>query len=246
MKISKEIKTGIIALASIGLLVTGVNFLKGNSFFGGDEIYYAYFPNSSQLAPASSVTLNGVGVGKVLAVEYNPGGNQDAKVKVSFNIQNSNVKLPKGTTVQVGSLDLFNKGLIILLGNDIAKGYYKPGEILPGTISTDMVTQFKEYADPIAQKLQGMMVSIDKMVQGVSSFWDETATSEIEGSMQELKGAIRNFGNVAREIESLVGAEKMKFGRIMNNVESISENIKLSNQQITSIIGNTKKLRMIW
>ncbi|MBU2020429.1 MAG: MCE family protein [Bacteroidetes bacterium] len=242
MKISKEIKTGFIALASIGLLVAGVNFLKGNSFFGGDDVYYVYFPNSSQLVSASSVTLNGVGVGKVLSVDYNPKGGFDEKVKVSFNIQNDKVRLPIGTRVQVGSLDLFNKGLVLFLGEDLSKGYHKPGDKLPGEISSDMVTQFKEYADPIAQKLQGMMVSIDKMVQGVSSFWDTSATSDLEGSMQELKGAIHKFGNVASEIESLVGAERVKFGRILNNVESITENLKLSNQQVSSIIGNTKKI----
>ena len=72
MKISKEIKTGIIAVAAIAMLVAGINFLKGNSFFGGDKKYYAYFPNSGQLAVASNVTLNGVIVGKVLEVEYVP------------------------------------------------------------------------------------------------------------------------------------------------------------------------------
>ena len=88
MKITKEIKTGLIALLAIALFVSGVNFLKGNSFFGGDDVYYAYFPNSGQLAPASSVTLNGVGVGKVLAVEYVANESPDRKVKVTFNIQN--------------------------------------------------------------------------------------------------------------------------------------------------------------
>ena len=70
MKISKELKTGIVTIFAIALMVTGINFLKGNSFFGGDDIYYAYFPNSGQLVPSSNVTLNGVVVGKVLKVEY--------------------------------------------------------------------------------------------------------------------------------------------------------------------------------
>lgn len=65
MKISKEIKTGVIAIVAIGLLVAGVNFLKGNSFFGGDEVYYAYFPNSGGVAVAGSVMVNGVPVGKL-------------------------------------------------------------------------------------------------------------------------------------------------------------------------------------
>ena len=69
MKVTKEIKTAVIALLAIALLVLGVNFLKGSSFFGGDEVYYAYFPNSGGLAPASSVVLNGVGVGKIISIK---------------------------------------------------------------------------------------------------------------------------------------------------------------------------------
>ncbi|MDG1148164.1 MAG: MlaD family protein, partial [Crocinitomicaceae bacterium] len=77
MKISKELITGAIVILAIGLLVAGVNFLKGNSFFGGDDLYYAYFPNSGQLAPASPVTLNGVSVGKVMSVDYVPENNPE-------------------------------------------------------------------------------------------------------------------------------------------------------------------------
>jgi phospholipid/cholesterol/gamma-HCH transport system substrate-binding protein len=36
LKFVKEIKVGVIAVLAIVILVAGVNFLKGNSFFGGD------------------------------------------------------------------------------------------------------------------------------------------------------------------------------------------------------------------
>jgi|TARA_R110000737_G_scaffold115473_1_gene148373 phospholipid/cholesterol/gamma-HCH transport system substrate-binding protein len=242
LKISKEIKTGVIAIAAIGLLVTGVNFLKGNSFFGGDDVYYAYFPNSGQLAPASSVTLNGVGIGKVLAVDYEPEGNENEKVKVSFNVQNDDVKIPKGSIIQIGSLDLFNKGMILKLTDDLSKGYYKPGDKIPGEVAVDMVSQAKAYADPISQKLQTMMVSIDKVVNSVSSLLDTNSAQNLEGGLNELKIAIKRFGNVAYEAESLLATEKVKLGRILGNVESITENLKLSNSKVTAILGNAQKI----
>jgi len=54
LKYSKEIKAGIIAIISIAVLVAGVNFLKGNSFFGGDDKYFAFFPNSGQIMVSSN------------------------------------------------------------------------------------------------------------------------------------------------------------------------------------------------
>lgn len=242
MKISKELKAGVIAVAAIALFVTGINFLKGSSFFGGDDNYFAYFPNSGQLAVASNVTLNGVIVGKVVGVDYEPSGEPGKQVKVSFNIQNSDVKLPVGTKVEIGSLDLFNKSLQIQMPTDLSKGYHNAGDEIPGTIAEDVVSQVKSYADPIVQKVQGMMSSVDKMINSLTAFWDTTATSEIEKSMKEVKIAINRFGSVAEQVELLVLEERAKFGKIMSNVESITANLKKSNDEVTAIIGNTRKV----
>lgn len=242
MKVSKEIKTGIIALAAIGLLVAGVNFLKGNSFFGGDEVYYAYFPNSGGISTASSVVLNGVGIGKVLAVENMVNQTPDKQVRIKFNLQNDEIKLTRGTTIEIGPLDLFNKGLVLDLNPDNSKGYYKPGDALMGTVAVDMFSQVKAYADPVTARLQGMMEKVDKLVASFSSFWDTTATSQLQGSMLELKVAITRFSNVAGLVEGMLVDEKAKFGAILSNVESISTNLKRSNEEISGIIGNSKKI----
>ena len=241
MKISKELITGLITVFAIVFLVAGVNFLKGHSFFGGDDIYYAYFPNSGQLAPASSVTLNGVAVGKVLSVEYEGQNNASKKVKVSFNIQDNKVKIPKGSIIEIGSLDLFSKGMLLTLNTDLSNGYHKSGDTLIGEMASDMMAQVKSYADPISQKLQVMMNSIDKMVT-ISAFWDSTATSEIEGSLKEVKIAIKRFGNAAVEIETMVLTEKIKLSRILSNVETITANLKRSNDAVKKIVGNVEQV----
>ena len=240
MKYSKEIKAGFIAVLAIVIIVLGVNFLKGNSFFGGDDTYYSYMENSGQLMVASNVTLNGVVVGKVLAVEYVPNRPLKKRVKITFSIQNSSVVFPKGTIIEIGSLDLLSKGLLIQIPSNSSVAYYKPGSVLPGRLSVDMVSQVKAYADPISQKLQAMMASIDKMVGSLSTFWDESATSEIEASLKEVKIAIARFGDLAKEIQDFVGEEKLQFARIMSNVENITLNLRKSNEQISSIIGNLK------
>ncbi|MES2589086.1 MAG: MlaD family protein [Bacteroidota bacterium] len=242
MKISKELKTGFIAVLAIALLVTGVNFLKGYSFFGGDEVYYAYFPNSGGIMPASSVTVNGVAVGKIIAVEYEAHNTVDRRVKITFNIQNKDVKIPIGSEIKIGSLDLFSKGIIITMAADLSKGFYKPGAKMNGIVAQDMMQQVQAYADPITQKLQSLMGNVDKVVNSLNTFWDDTATSELEESMKEVKIAIKRLGNVALEVENMILSEKIQLNKIFDNVESITQNLKSSNDEIRSIIGNTKKI----
>jgi phospholipid/cholesterol/gamma-HCH transport system substrate-binding protein len=242
MKISKEIKVGVIAILSIVLLVSGVNFLKGNSFFGGDDIYYGYFPNSGGVGPASSIVLNGVPVGKVLKVEYVANNPVDKVVKISFNIQNKDIKITKGSLIKVGSIDLFSKGILLTLGTDYKRGFYQPGDEILGESAQDMMEQVQAYADPIAKNFQAVLVKVDRFLNSFSAFWNNSATSELEGTMKEVKIAIKRFGEVAFEVESLVQSEKAQLDRIFNNLESITTNLKYSNEKITAIIGNTKKL----
>lgn len=242
MKIKKEIRAAIIAIVSIGLLVCGVNFLKGNSFFGGDDLYVAYFPDSGKLTPATSVYVNGVVVGKVLSVELNPTGDSLSKVKVKFNIQNSEFKIPRGSKVEIGSFDFFNKGILIEIKSVADRGYYEPGEKIYGRIQLELTDELLAKVDPSLQKFNNLITNVDKTIESMSAFWDTTANSEIKNSMVEIRQAIKSFGRVANEVEGLVVAEKAKMSKIFSNLESISSNLKASNDKITAIIGNTKKI----
>jgi len=242
LKFSKEIKAALVAIAAISILILGINFLKGNSIFGGDREFYAYFPNSSQLTVSSNVTLNGVTVGKVKDIEYVPENPANKKVRITFNVQNEEVQIPIGSCIEIGNIDLLTKGLIIIMPSDLSKGFYEANSDIPGRISKDMVSQVKSFTDPITNKLQTMMASIDKMVNSLSSFWDSTATSEIEGSLKQVKLTIQKLGNVADELQLFVAEEKIQFSKIMLNVEQITNNLKKSNDQISAIIGNSKKI----
>lgn len=242
MKISKELKTGIIAILAIGLLVTGVNFLKGNSFFGGDDVYTAYFHNSAGVTPATSVYANGVIVGKVLTVDWQDTKDSTRRVKMTFNIQEEHFKIPKNARIKAGSASFFDKGLLVEFAYDEPKGYYQPGDEIMGYVEVDLTNQVKEYAEPLVQKVQLALGSIDKMVNSLSAFWDTTANSEIQGTLKELQGAIHKLGNVATEVELLVTEEKVKLSHILSNVEGITSNLEKSNEQISSILGNAKQI----
>ncbi|AEA45359.1 MlaD family protein [Fluviicola taffensis] len=242
MKIKKEVKAGLIAILAIGLLVTGINFLKGYSFFGGDAKYTAYFPNAGGLGASTSVYLNGVVIGKIISVDYNPSGDSLSKVKMVFTVQEDGLKIPKSSVVETGSVDLLNKGLFLFMGDDLSKGYYKEGEAIQGRVQLDMFGQLKSYANPVMQKVSALVVNVDKTITSLKGFWDTTATSELKTSLEELKYAFKKFGNIADDVEGLVATEKVKLSRIMSNVESITGNLKASNEKISKIVGNFEKV----
>lgn len=242
MKVSKELKAGFIALSAITLLIIGINFLKGYSLFGGDDTYYAYYANSGQVMVSGDVTLNGVVIGKILDIENVPSNPEKRRVKIKFSISESDINLPKGTIIELGSLDLLKKGLIVNYPLKQNKGFYKSGDEIPSRMSADMFSQVKQYADPISQKLQTLIIHIDGMVNSLSGVFDENGSNDITTSIKELKNTIKKIGDLSEEINGFVSTEKIQFSKIMSHIESITGNLKKSSDEVSAIIGNTKKI----
>jgi phospholipid/cholesterol/gamma-HCH transport system substrate-binding protein len=242
LKLSKEIKAGSIAVSAIVLLVVGINFLKGYSLLGGDNTFYAYFPNSGQVMVSGNVTLNGVIIGKILNIQNVPSNPENRRVKIKFSISESDIDLPKGTTIELGSLDLLTKGLIVNYPDKLKSGYYRSGDEIPGKMSADMFSQVKQYADPISQKLQSLILHIDGMVNSLSGVFDESGSNDITASIKELRITIKKIGDLSSEIQGFVGQEKAQFSKVMNHVESITLNLKKSSDEVSAIIGNSKKI----
>lgn len=248
MKISKELIIGIVTLAAIGLLVAGVNFLKGNSFFGGDDVYYAYFENSGGVTPSNSIYYNGVIVGKITNVELTNSNDPKKAVKITFNIQDDDFKIPKNMELQTGSAenDLLGKGIIILPTEDSLKatlsGFYKPGDKIQGIVAESITSQVEAQIGPIRDNINFVLGNLDDFSKKLAAFWDTTASSEMERSLVQVRVAIRKFGDAAEMINSLVAEEKVKVSRIMSNVQEITTNLKKSNDTVKAIVGNVKTI----
>ncbi len=63
--ISKEVKTAVLVLLSIGMLIWGYTFLNGKNIFSSSRTFFVEYENVEGLSTASSVTINGMVVGKV-------------------------------------------------------------------------------------------------------------------------------------------------------------------------------------
>lgn len=244
MKISRELITGVITIAAIGLLIAGVNFLKGNSFFGGDDVYYAYFPNSAGVTPSTSVYYNGVVVGKITAVDLNVSDDPNKQVKITFNIQNPDFVIPKSAELHAGGAenDFLGKGIIITMGPKKIAGNYKPGDHIQGVISESIQSQIQAEIGPIKDNINFVLGNLDDFSKKLAAFWDTTASSEMEQSLYEVRVAIKKFGDAAGMINELVAEEKVRIANIMSNVQAITQNLKNSNDSVKAIVGNVKRI----
>jgi phospholipid/cholesterol/gamma-HCH transport system substrate-binding protein len=240
LKVSKEFKTGLLVILSIVLLIVGINFLKGDDVLGRSNDYYAVFDQSGFLEPSSAVTLNGVAVGIVKSIYNDP--TDLRRVLIRFTITKEGLELPIGTIPEITSTSLLSKGLILNFDYEARNGFHKTGDTLIGRVAPELTDAVTAEVLPIKEKLERLMSSVENMVVSVNAFWDTSAAQSLEGSLLEVQIAVARFGNLAKNLDDMVVSEKQRLTTILNNVESISGNLKASNEKITRIIGNVSNL----
>ena len=71
MKITREIKTAVLVIASILLFIWGYSFLKGKDLLSDYQTFYVKYDNVEGLINSAPVTINGLVVGKVHSIKLN-------------------------------------------------------------------------------------------------------------------------------------------------------------------------------
>ena len=103
MKLTREIKTGIIVLAGIVAFVFGLSYLKSSSLFENSRILYAVYDHVGGLQPGTQVTINGLNVGNVNSIRFK---DNSGKLLVTLSI-NSNFEFSKSSKAE-----LYDTGII--------------------------------------------------------------------------------------------------------------------------------------
>ena len=80
--------------------------------------------------------------------------------------------------------------------------------------------------------------AIDSAVQIVQIILNKDARDNLRESFESINRAIHTFEKTSMRIDTLVASEKMRIELILRNVESISDNIRHNNDEISKVISN--------
>ena len=111
MKISREIKTGIIGIGGILLFLLGYSYLKSSPLFENNKTLYVVYHHVGGLQPGTAISINGFNVGKV-----NDVGFLDASgdLLVTFSVDDS-FSFSKNSTAELYDTGIIGgKGIQIL------------------------------------------------------------------------------------------------------------------------------------
>lgn len=231
MKLSDEFKVGVLATFSILILVLGYSFLKGNNPFEQRQIFYVSYPTITGLNPSDPVQVHGLKVGKVKSLKMLP----DIKSGVLVELEVTNdIQLTKKSVARIVSADfLGQKAIEIELGDP--DEFLKSKDTLMSDIQLSLTEEVKLEVLPVKRKAEELLESLDSLATIVKVILNK---GQIEKSMNGVQVATEEFAAMAKNLNQLVTNESTSIHQLLDNINSITANLKSNNKNIEKLLVN--------
>lgn len=234
MKISREVQIGVFGIVTLSLFVIGVNFIKGKDIFHKHRVFYAVYNSTSGIQDAAPVSINGFNIGKVTDINFlNP---NSGKILLELTVYNS-VFIPSNSIARIFSLDLLGtKNVEIVLGD--SKTPALNGDTLIGGTQMSLTDEVNRQVAPIKEKAENLLSSLDTMVTVLHAVFNPETRKAINASFLSIRTTLSNLESTTYNLDTLVYGQRKRLERIMFNIESITENFRENEQNISNILSN--------
>tara|TARA_R110002073_G_scaffold72537_1_gene177491 strand:- start:482494 stop:483432 length:939 start_codon:yes stop_codon:yes gene_type:complete len=220
LKISRELKTGIVVLLSIALFIWGYSYIKGEKLFEKPRVFYAEYGNVQGLMPSANVTINGLKVGKIEDISFHPV--KLGRLVVAFSLEND-FQFSNKSIAQIYSADFISgKSIKILPNYDGAKAV--SGDTLTADVATDILGSISNQLVPLQDKLTSFVSNADKVLLSFDEVLNEEGKTNLKQSLAKLNSTLTSFSSASRSLDKML-ANDGKIDSILNNVSHTSRNL---------------------
>lgn len=234
MKIRKEVKLAITAIAAVVILIWGINFLKAKALFDRNNMFYGVYERVDGLKVSSSVVYRGYHVGQVNAIRFI--GKRFDRVLVQFSI-GKNLEIPANSIAAIQSTDLMgSKAINIIPGNALA--YANSGDTLKTEIELGLIEQMNKQIQPLKLKAENILSSLDSVLTDIQGVFNSNTKGNIEKSLQSVRNTLSNVEHASAGLDQLITGQSSQIASILENVNSISANLRENNHNISRGIDN--------
>lgn len=238
MKFSKEFKIGFLFILATAVLIWGFSFLKNKNILYKERVFIAVYKHVNGLNPSNPLYINGVRVGQVGKVFFDPSMNGDIIVQL---ILTDKFPIPSNSVARIFSEDLMgSKAVEILLGT--GPDYAQNGD----TLSTDVETSLKDAVNqqilPLKLKAEDLLSSIDTMVVAIQGVFNKDAMDDLNASIKSIRQTFRNLESTTQNLDTLVITQSSRLSSILYNIDMITRNLNNNSQEINRVLDNLATL----
>lgn len=227
MKISKEIKTALLVIGSLALLIWGYNFLKGKDLFSSNRTFYVNYDNVEGLNQASTVTINGMIVGKVNNIFMN----NEGTITVELSI-NSPIEIPASTVAEIYSPGMLGGKQVALIVDFSDGNLASSGDFLNSGVKIGLLDGLSGKADPIMVKLDSVLYNVNQLVVGLNNTLDDSLKTSLQNSLAELNHTLKNTTQITTGFNRIVSDNEQKIGTIVSDFSETSGNLKQMSEEL--------------
>ncbi|WP_086475439.1 MlaD family protein [Arenibacter amylolyticus] len=238
MKISREVKTGIIVIGGILLFILGFSYLKSTPLFDNSKTFYSVYPNVGGLQAGTQVTINGFSVGKVNDIRFN---DEQGNLLVTFTVSN-NFSFSKNSVAELYDTGIIGgKGIQIkpvFDGSAIAVS----GDTLQSSNRPGLTELVQQRLTPLQLKVEDAISNADSLLMNVNEVLDPQAKKDLRESIAGLNKMVQSFQGSADALNTLLNNNKENLNNSISNLSSITDNFnKLSDSLANAGLGETMK-----
>ena len=234
MKIRREAKLALTALAAVFILIWGINFLKGSSLFESKSTFYGVYDSVEGLKVSSGVIYRGYQVGQVISIQFT--GERFDRVLVKFSVDKG-LELPSNTLAMIQSADLMGSKVVALVPGD-SHVFAVSGDTLRAQVERGLMEQVSQQMLPLKQKAERLLGSLDSVLLIVQGLFNEETKKNLSNSFGSIDRTLRNLEGASGNLDTLIQGESARISSILQDVNSITGNLRNNNEEISNILGN--------
>lgn len=247
MRISKEVKTGVVVILTLVGFYSLYNFLKGKNLFAAGNTYYVKYDDVSGLSPSKPVSVNGLRVGRVDEIQI-----KDGQTPIYFVVKISlerDIDFSKNTVAEIYEPGLMSGPEIRLL-LDYEGPRAKNEDTLRALVRPSLTTMFSKEFEPTKRKLDSLLVSVNSTMMSVDKLLDQENRQSMKNILKNLDATLISFNGTAQSLtrtsenaNSLIIENK---GQLKNTLASAEQTLdkfgtvadKFNNLELEKIIKN--------
>lgn len=218
MKLTREIKTAILVIASILLFIWGYSFLKGRDLLSSYKILYVEYKTVEGLAPSAPVTLNGLEIGRVVAITIDE---NTGNLLVELQIK-SDFPISKSSIAAIYEPGFIGGKQIAIEHNFNDKTLALDGERLQGVIRLGLTDKVADKLVPLQEKLDKVMANADNLITGINNVLDQKAQEDLRVSLAELSKTMEQFHKASLSMNTILDENKTQIKGVVTNFNKIS------------------------
>ncbi|WP_299671689.1 MlaD family protein [uncultured Polaribacter sp.] len=231
---SKELKTGIIATIIIVIAIWGFNFLKGKNLLdSGTRTFRVEYAKIGGLSRSSSVTLNGLKVGKVDKIEFDLTEERRGHLIVTFIVENE-FQFSKNSIVRIYSPNPLSGSNLAIVPNyegEVAVS----GDLLKGEMEESLFTSIGERLNPLQQKIEKVIVRADTLFSGVNKILNDETVDGINSSVNNLAATIADIRKTIQSVNAMVVDNQENLKVTLRNTKKITGNLSKLSDSLTTV-----------